>query len=331
MSGFFTSSFLNTFPYKVLKAYSSEYSGYLEILNVTQKGTFRVFVNTNTFLALLENIKSEHNDLYKLLTSLHASSKIKSIKVDESIIPPLVETMRGIRKSIAKEINTGISCSCDSILVDKFENIACRENITRITGIPIFLESDIESKEIDYLFKEQSFYHVIGSDFSWARFLNDYTLPFTKIRILDPYLYVNIEHIDFTSILRTLCKKSNNTVNVQIISDINASRKYPKSEILEKVNSILRDVNVLNVHVELFMQNSSASKLFHKRVIWTDFWSLLMDRGFDFIKYDNGRFFTANENTLFMSGKYATNTSSWSQINNQWNSYLNSSSPLNIL
>jgi len=166
----------------------------------------------------------------------------------------------------------------------------------------------------EYLFRERSFSLNIGDTFNWPRFINQFVLPFNRIRILDPYLYKNASKVDLKGLLIALIKK-NKEAKIEIISN---GEKHQ----IEKVYDEITSISGFKSDLSLYKQASDVSNIFHKRVIWTDYWVLFAERGFDFLKLQTGSGEVTKETNLYLTGKYASRKSIWHQIDDNFSEYL---------
>jgi hypothetical protein len=120
-----------------------------------------------------------------------------------------------------------------------------------------------------------------------------------------------------------LARSKPESLRVEIISNLTPpNSRSRKIDIQTNVLDYLRDA-ASHCELILYDQKSDHSNRFHKRAIWTDWWVLQSDRGFNFLSEGpHGKKQVQRENNLFLTGKYASKSSLWNQINNQWESYL---------
>lgn len=331
MDGYLTSSFLQQFPKKLMERFILSNTTFHEFFRAIHDGTFVASTDEKALLDLLEYLKSSDNEiensLYRGITSMYDSSKLQS-KQKVDAIPDSFKKLT-IKKSILTEVGGALSQKASSVFHDSIGNGDWKEQLMRIGSKPIFENDELSSGSIHFLFKEKSIPINIGDDFNWSRFLSDFVMPFKSVRILDPYLYTNINDVKLVSLLKTISRKSNSGLNIEIISDLTADRKRAEEEVLEKVKNELSDFGD-SAKITLYSQKGSASNVFHKRLIWTDFWVVHTDRGLDFVKLATGQGKAKQENTLFMAGKYASKESIWYQVNNNWSDYVDRSRVVSI-
>lgn len=323
MDGFFSTPFLRKYPSSLKASFLNSRGLYADLNKSISKGHLQIGVHKGAFLSLIDEIEVEEPDLAKKLISLEAAGKIKP----EEIVNKIPSSLKplAVRKSILKKISGAYLLDTDTLFHDTMEQEDWKGLITIEGKKPVFLDEDLSSGAIEFLFRERSLYLNIGDEFNWSRFIHPYVLPFKKIRILDPYLYVHILQTGLSGLLKTLIKKSKHgRVRIEIISDLTKNDRR-KDEVLKIVKDELEEVNQCTVDLALFDQKGDVSNLFHKRLVWTDFWTLYTDRGFDFLKLEPGRGMVKRENTLFLSGKYASDESVWHQVESNWDVYLSKS------
>lgn len=313
MDTYLTDQFLNKLPENLKASWLPGKSSFSDFYKSISRGFFRIAVSDNNFLQFIDELKKNEPELAKALLSLESSGKIRAFHIDSAISDEL--NISGIRKGYLRQLNGGFKIPTDTIFHDLFENRDSRDKITNKTKKPIFIEADLTDGTIEYLFREKSFNLNIGVNFNWAKFLNSYTLPFQKIRILDPYLYKNVDKVDLSGLLKTITNKSS-FASIEIISS--GDKKQ-----IEKFKSVLNSISGLNANLTLYCQKSDVSDTFHKRLIWTDYWVLFAERGFDFLKLNKGLGVVKKETNLFLTGKFAAKDSIWYQLENNWQDYLN--------
>jgi len=246
---------------------------------------------------------------------------IQAKYVDDKIHESLAKI--SIRKSILKNLSQGYSQPVQSVFHDDVGDPEMKLEIIKSGGKPLIDDEDLNSGSVGYLFHEKSIPLNRGDSFNWSRFLSSYISPFTHIRILDPYLYTNVKDIDLINMLKTLIRLSKpKNLSIEIISDLEVDNKWRKEEVIEKLRMELNLPKQFMASLTLYHQKGSGSNVFHKRAIWTNFWTLLTDRGFDFLKLETGKGIVTRENTLFLTGKYSSENSLWHQIDNNWQEYL---------
>ena len=320
MNGFFTSSFMEDFPKSLKQSIFSKKTSRYDLFLAMKSGRLIVGTQGISLVSVLESLKQEDFELFQIFSSLEAAGKLKGVDVSEEISEDLKEIK--IRKSILKRIAQGYSQPVDIVYHDNVGANHWKEEIINSGYKPLIDNEDLNNGNVDYLFQEQSIPLNKGVEFNWSRFLADYLYPFKQIRILDPYLFTNVHSIDLNNILKTLLSKCNTEkVCVEIISNLSVNGGERVANVLEKVKKTIEIPN--GFKVKLYSQKGSASRVFHKRVIWTDFWALNAERGFDFLKLEKGKGTVTKENTLFMTGKYSSKNSLWYQIINNWTNYLN--------
>lgn len=316
MDGYLTKPFINNLSSNLKASWMPGKNAFSDFYKSIAKGAMKVAVSDENFMKVIESLNEVEPELAKALLSLESGGKIQSVNIDATI--PSELNISGIRKSIRRSISGGVKVPTDIIFHDFFDNLEARGKISAVLKKPLFLEIDLVDGKIEYLFRERSFNFDIGDAFSWARFVSGYALPFQRIRILEPYLYKNVTDVDLSGLLKTLTKNSHNPI-IEIIS------RGKESEII-KIKDELESIENLNADIRLYNQLSDVSSLFHKRVVWTDYWVLLAERGFDFLKpkkeHRRGLGEVKLENNLFLTGKYASKKSIWHQVNKNWEEYI---------
>lgn len=322
MNGFFTSSFMEDFPKSLKQSIFSKTTTCYDLFLAMKSGRLSVGTQGISLVSVLDRLKQEDFELFQVFSSLEAAGKLKGVDVSEEISEDLKEIK--IRKSILKRIAEGYSQPVDIVYHDNVGSNHWKEEIINSGYKPLIDNEDLNNGYVDYLFQEQSIPLNKGFEFNWSRYLADYLYPFKKIRILDPYLFTNVQSIDLNNMLKTLLSHCNTEkVSVEIISDLSVNNRERVADVIEKVKKTIEIPYGFKSKVKLYSQKGSASQVFHKRVIWTDFWALNAERGFDFLKLEKGKGTVTKENTLFMTGKYSSENSLWHQINNNWENYLN--------
>ncbi|MCC5905133.1 MAG: hypothetical protein JJU13_02925 [Balneolaceae bacterium] len=312
MDGFLSDPFIKKLPGNLKASWLPGKSAYSVFYKSISRGYLQVAASDENFITFIEDLRKTEPELAKALISLESSGKLRTVQIDTSL--PKELNVSGIRISEKKHISGGFTIPTDTIFHDQFDNPDSRQKITDATQKPLFIEHDLSEGTIEYLFNERSFCLNIGDTFNWARFIIDYALPFKKIRILDPYLYKNIDNVDLNGLLKTVTKKSD-CASIEIIS--NGSEKQ-----IAKFKNELIAISGLKADIRLYNQLSDVSDTFHKRLIWTDFWVLFAERGFDFLKLERGLGTVKKETNLFLTGKYAAKNSIWYQLVNSWQGYL---------
>lgn len=312
MDGYLTDLFIQKLPANLKASWLPGNSAFSDFFRSVSRGFLQVIVSDENFLHFIEDLKKNEPELANSLISLKSSGKLRAVHVKSSIPDEL--NISGIRKSVKKKISGGYNIPTDTIFHDSFEHPESRERISNSTKKPLFLEIDLTDGRIEYLFREQSFSLNVGDTFNWSRFFSAYTLPFKTIRILDPYFYKNTAKVDLSGLLSSLTKK-NNDVLIEIIS------KGDKKQI-DRFKAELNSIKNFKADVRLYNQLSDVSDTFHKRLIWTDYWTLFAERGFDFLKLQRGLGEVKKETNLYLTGKYASRESIWHQVENNWQKYL---------
>lgn len=329
MDGFLTSSFIKDFPGSIKKSLFDDSTSFYELFMAIKSGRLSAGTQGDAFVSVLEVLKKNEPEFYKQFISLESSGKL-SIKEGVDFIPEFFKDIK-IRKSELKRISEGYYQPADIIYHDIVNENKWKKEIIETGSKPLIDNHDLQSGNVEYLFQETSIPLNQNDEFNWARFLSNYIYPFKKIRILDPFLFVNIGSTDIYNILRALIKQSNqNNLTVEIISNLSADSSRKSENVLEKVRDQLNLPDRFKRSLKLYSQKGTASKIFHKRAIWTDFWVLQAERGLDFLKLETGKGTVSKENTLFLTGRYSSNDSLWHQINENWDNYLKHSKLVNI-
>lgn len=322
MDAFFTNPFMQNFPGNLKHSMFIGNSAFYDLFMAMKTGRLKSGTDEGVYLKLLEDLKINESELYQVFMSLYDSGKVQCCKVTSKEIPIELKEVT-MRKSVLKEIGKAYLQNPDSVYHDGFEQSEWKEQLMAAGGTPIIDEDDLQKGKIEYLFIEKSYPLNLHDEFNWARFLADFMFPFKKVRILDPYMYVNIQNVDIKGMIKTITRKCGDNIEIEIISDLSANNKWKPEVLLKKVEKELEPLGGLRGNIKLFTQKGSAGNLFHKRVVWTDFWVINAERGFDFLKLNTGKGTVTKENTLFMSGKYSSKESLWHQIGENWTDYLN--------
>jgi hypothetical protein len=312
MDGYLTDPFLHNLPENLKASWLPGDSAFSDFYKSISKGWFQVAVSDESFLDFIETLRSKEPELAKSLIELMAGGKLRSVQINSEIPDEL--NITGIRKSVKSKISGGLNLPADTIFHDVLESTELREKVVMATLKPLFLESDLTEGKIEFLFRERSFSLNIGDTFNWARFISNYVFPFQNIIILDPYIYKDAKKIDLAGLLRVLTKESENpSIDFISIGD--------EEQILKVINEIKSNKD-LKAEIRFYRQLSDTSNTFHKRVIWTDYWALLGERGFNFVKIKKGMGKIIKETNLYLTGKYASKRSIWHQTRDNWSSYL---------
>lgn len=329
MDGFLTSSFIKDFPGSIKKSLFNDSTSFYELFMAIKAGHLSAGTQGEAFVSVLEVLKKDEPKFYELFISLEASGKLTT-KESGDFIPEFFKDIK-IRKSELKRISEGYYQPADVIYHDSVSGTKWKKEIIERGSKPLIDNQDLQSGNVEYLFKELSIPLNQGDEFNWARFLSNYIYPFNKIRILDPFLFVNIGSTDIYNILRALIKLSRkNNLTVEIISNLSADSSRKSENVLKEVRDQLNLPERFKRSLKLYSQKGSASNIFHKRAIWTDFWVVQAERGLDFLKLETGKGTVRKENTLFLTGRYSSNDSLWHQINDNWENYLKHSKLVNI-
>jgi len=329
MDSFFTSPFIIKFPENLKRTLFSDNSNFYDLFKAIKSGKLIAGIDGETFVDLLSKLREAEPELFSLFHSLEAAGKLQAKKVDGEIHESLSKI--SIRRSILESISQGYSQPAQSVFHDDVGDSELKKEIIKIGGKPLIDNEDLDSGSVDYLFFEKSIPLNQGNTFNWARFLSKYISPFSHIRILDPYLYTNIEKTDLNNLLTALLRQSNpDKLTIEIISDLEADNKWRKEEVIEKLRRELNLPKQFRKSLHLYHQKGSANNVFHKRAIWTNFWTLLTERGFDFLKLETGKGTVTRENTLFLTGKYSSDSSLWHQVEENWDNYLNKSEKISF-
>jgi len=321
MDGYLTSPFISKFPENLKRTLFSGDTNFYDLFIAIKSGKLVAGVNGETFVGLLSQLRDTEPELFHQFHSLEQSGKLQAKKAGHGIPENLKKI--ALRKSVLKSIGQGYSQPAHSIFHDDVGDSEKKKEIIKKGGKPLIDNKDLDTGSVDYLFHEESIPLNIGQTFNWARFLSKYVSPFTHIRILDPYLFTNIDKTDLNNLLRALLRQCNSDkLTIEIISDLEADNKWRKDEVIEKLHRELNVPKQFRNSLHLYHQKGSGSNVFHKRVIWTNFWTLLTERGFDFLKLETGKGTVTRENTLFLTGKYSSESSLWHQIDDNWSNYL---------
>lgn len=323
MDGFLTPAFLQAFPESIRKALFEEESNYYDFYRAIKKGRLIAGTDGECLYDLLESLRQTDPDYFKSLSSLEASGKLQARKTDE-LIPEAFKAIK-IRKSILKMIASAYAQPADVVYHAEVEDPHLKNEIIKAGNKPLVEKEDLQKARFQHFFKEESFPLNIGDTFNWPRFLSNYVHPFKYIRIKDPYLFKNIHSIDLNSMIKALTRFSDpGQLTIEIISDLSADNNRTEQESLDRVIKAL-DLTHSEGYINLYTQKGSASPVFHSRDIWTDFWVLNAERGFDFLKMEAGQGTVTKENKLFLSGRYSSENSSWHQVKDNWENYLQNS------
>ncbi len=321
MDGFLTSPFISKFPENLKRTVFYGDSNFYDLFIAIKSGKLVAGMDGENFVDLISQLRDTDPELFHQFHSLEQAGKLQAKKVNHEI-SEILENI-ALRKSVLKHISPGYSQPAHSVFHDDVGDSKKKKEIIKIGGKPLIDNKDLDTGCVDYLFHEKSVPLNLGDTFNWARFLSKYISPFTHIRILDPYLYTNIEKADLNNMLTTLLRQCNSDkLTIEIISDLESDDKWRKEEVIERLHKDLNISKQFRKSLHLYHQKGSGSNVFHKRAIWTNFWTLLTERGFDFLKLETGKGTVTRENTLFLTGKYSSDSSLWHQIDNNWQDYL---------
>lgn len=321
-----TDSFFENLPKNLRSILFDDSGSYFDFYRALISGNLKLGVSGEKLLTLLDELNQTDPNLSKRLISFVDAGKLRGVNTEQEIHPKI--ELSGIRKGVLKQLSGCYEHDADTLFHDEFEQKSWKEKLETEGEKPLFLNENFNNGDIEYLFKEHSDYRNVGDLFNWSRFLLKYILPFKNVRILDPYLYVNIKETDLPGFLKTLGKKSKHGIKVEIISDLSAQDKWTSKEVLDRVQTELKKLKPSKIDVILYDQKGGGKELFHKRVVWTDYWAIHTDRGFDFSEKETGGGTVKRENTLFISGKYASKNSVWHQVDRNWEAYLRKSERL---
>ncbi|MBO6586785.1 MAG: hypothetical protein JJ953_11815 [Gracilimonas sp.] len=323
MDGFLTTAFLKSFPENVRKALFDEENNYYDLYRAIKKSLLIVGADGESLYDLLESLSDKDPEFGKSLSSLEAAGKIKA-RTSEDLIPDSFENIK-IRKSILKSLASAYTQPADVVFHSIIEDPHWKNELMKVGYKPLVEDNDLLTAKVRHLFKEKSLPLNIGDTFNWARFLSNFVHPFKHIRIKDPYLYKNIHSIDLTGMIKALTRFSDpEQLTIEIISDLHADSNSRVEETIERIRKMI-DIPKYKGCLKLYTQRGSASPVFHSREIWTDFWVLNAERGFDFLKLEKGQGKVIKENKLFLTGRYSSEYSAWHQIKDNWDNYLQSS------
>ena len=93
----------------------------------------------------------------------------------------------------------------------------------------------------------------------------------------------------------------------------------------EVISSIAENVPN-SIRIKLYSQKRTGKEIFHARVLWTDFWAIHFDRGFDVLESNGSTNKVKRQNILFQTGKYASKNNIYHEITDNWNNYLKQAS-----
>lgn len=318
MASFLAEPFLRKFPDNVRKSLSDPESLYLIIYDRIRNGSMPVVTLRQSFINFMQDLKKKDPEIYSCLTSLYEGKKLGMLENSNGISDALSNLT--IRKSVLNEITPAANNSINTIFYDEFENKKWQEWLITALNKPLFLERQIIEGEIEFLFKNQFTNLKPGETFSIESTFSKLRLPFKKIRILDPYLYDNINHIPLYRIIKSITKKIQ-SVDVEIISSLEPDRSANPEKIKLDLMNHFSSYDIKGVNITLRSQRRSGKDVFHRRVIWTDFWCLKSDQSFNFLNTNSDYKKVKMENDLNVAGKYSSKESIWHKINNDWEVY----------
>ena len=324
MDCYLTSSFMTRFPER-LRQSLLEPNCFYDLYKSISNNCLIAGTDLLSFMELLESQKTSENEIIKVLSGLEAAGKLQTIKKTDEM-PDFVRQLN-IRKSVIEKIGPAFSKKADMVVHDKFEIQKWKTDIMMEGGKPVIDNHDLESGQVAFLFSEKSETLKIGADFSWDRILSPYIFPFKKVRILDPYFYANFKSIRFGELLNTLSSKSKGGLDVEIISDSKVLERNNRNSRREKdlMDEVIESMkqNIPNMmQIKLYSQKWQGKDFFHARVLWTDFWALHFDRGFDFLESEGSSVKVKRLNMLFQTGKYASKNNVYHEISDNWDSFL---------
>jgi len=309
---------MRKFPENVRKSLSDPQGSYLIIYDRIRNGSMPVVTVRQSFIEFMEDLKMKDPEIYSCLTSLVDDKKLCMLENSAEISKSLSNLT--IRKSVLNEITPAAHNLVNTIFYDEFENNNWQEWLIKALKKPLFLDGEIRDGKVEFLFKNLFFNFKPGETFSFENTFSKLRLPIKNIRILDPYLYTNIDQIPLDRIINSITKKGQ-IVDIEIISSLEPDKYANPDKIKEKVLNQFSSYNFNGQNITLRSQRRSGKDVFHRRVIWTDFWCLKSDQSFNFLDKDSDYKKVKMENDLNVSGKYSSKESIWQKINADWEVY----------
>ena len=321
---YFTDPFLKQFPDNLLGSGLSVDSAFIDLYRALQKGNLLALADGNTMLNIIKKLKITEPELAKVLEGLETAGRIRAVNEIKDM-PACFESITMPKKK-RQLIGCAFAQAADTVYHDELNEADKHQAFMKAGKKPMFLNAQLRTGEIQFLYKERSATYNVGDAFKWSSALPLSKVPLTEIRILDPYFYVNISNIDLESILKPIVKFANTNVSISVISDVNAISTMLPEQVKNKVLKAFSTIDIPEINLTLYSQKGSASPFFHKRVLWTNLWAMQSDRGFDFIKIsEKGNATVKSNNILNYTGRYTGKQSTWHDIFRNWEGYLKAS------
>lgn len=326
MSAYFSNLFLKQLPNNIWESIIQEQNDYSRLRDSIRNGFFTFLADGKVATDVLDTLRHENRDLYRMFESIIlADGVFKYLPSSDKNHTSADSDLSGVKKSIVNDENV------HSVYFEKLDASSGKNKLTNELNKPVFLDRDLKNQKIGFLFMNDSITFDINSDFDWYSFLKPYLLPFKRIRILDPYLFDSILRNDrafFDSFIESITSASR-FVDIEIISDLK-NFKHDETFLKNTFQKFITPFETDNYRITLRTQNRAASELFHQRVIWTDFWLLKLDRGFDFLKNsrDKNKTIINKSNPVDLYGRFAATRTLWNHFFDDWGLYLKNSRPI---
>lgn len=327
---YFTEPFLEQFPGNVYGSGQNIDNAFTDLYQALRDGNLLASADGNALIRVIEILKEDVNrDLAKVLEGLETAGKIKAVEEIKEM-PTCFESITMPKKK-RQLIGCALAQPADTVYHDNLEVSDNQREFMKAGKKPLFINAQLKSGEIRLLYKEKSAVFNIGDQFQWSSALPHCKVPLTEIRILDPYFYKWIDEIDLESMLKPMVKLSDSNINISVISNVNIVSKVKPEEVKEKVHKTISAINIPKVNFTLYTQKRGYGNLFHKRVLWTNYWALKSDRSFNFTRTSkDGDTKLEYENTLNYTGRYTGKQSTWYDIYDRWNEYLKGSVKIEV-
>lgn len=292
---------------------------YSRLVDILKEGFIQIAVESKGFTKFetLEKKKDENvfeRAKFELLESLLSSGRMKFLS-DEATIPDCLDSIT-MRTTYKKKFGPAADEDISTAFYDSLPKSSIEEKIGKGLKKALIDKSKIEEGSIQYLFETNELEPIKkGQKFEWYSYLKPYGIHTNRIYIRDPYFYKNSLENKLSSMLGPLLYASYTTpIQVEIISDLDDNIR--KEAAIQKVQDWLEDQDS-RLDITCYYQRGSASKLFHDRYLFTDYWALKVPAGLDVEKDGQADSYTIPT----LVGRYDSSGSTWSYINENWDNW----------
>lgn len=312
MNNIFATDFIIEGLYTALSNFGSPQSfAYQKLVESVQKSRVILKVTENASSRLLElseklNSKDEFEQVkYQLLLDWFQSAKITEILIsgDKKL------DISGIRKGKLRELDPVLEESISSALY-KFELSPENERKVISEGKKLLMHDDkFSNEDYSFLFNVKDLAVIQPEDkINWRKYIDEYSVPTSTVRILDPYFIKNNKDTDIRNILGSLIRACpNSRLKVELIFDLEKTFDNP-----ERAVNWVRDQESDRLTVSIYKIRRTSKSKFHDRYLWTQYWSLKIPSGIDQRKIT----------IPTLGGLYAPNNETWSYLDNNWESWI---------